>query len=412
MQPEIHIDPQRLNQRLVELAQFGALPEGGISRLALTDADKSGRDLFVSWLRDLSLDVRIDQVGNILAFQPGRGDAQPVLLGSHLDTVRAAGPLDGALGVLAGLEVLQTLQELDIHTLRPVALVAFTNEEGARFTTDMMGSRAFCGELPVEDAWDVTDFEGVRVGDELRRIGYSGDFPCGQVTPAAYLELHIEQGPVLYQERVTIGAVEAITGISWQAVTITGAANHAGTTPLDARRDAGLAAAKVIQYLRELAQFLPDQRATCGRLSFSPDVINVIPGQAVLTVDLRNGEDAVLKKAEQQLAEYLAALAEGENVEVTSRILMRVSPSRCDPSVVTWVETAARGLGLTCRRMVSGAGHDAQIMAHTCPTAMIFIPSQNGISHSPAEYSRPKDIEAGANVLLHTVLGLADGGTG
>jgi len=412
MQFEIRIDPERLNRHIRELAQVGTLPEGGISRLALTDADKAGRDLFVSWLEELSLEVRIDQVGNIIGFQPGRGDARPVLIGSHLDTVRAAGPLDGALGVLAGLEILQTLQEQGIHTQRTVAVVTFTNEEGARFTTDMMGSRAFCGELSVEEAWDVSDFEGACVGDELRRIGYAGDFPCGQVKPSAYLELHIEQGPILDKEQVTIGAVEAITGISWQELTITGAANHAGTTPLDARRDAGLAAAKVIQYLRELAKGLPDQRATCGRLSFLPDVINVIPGEATLTVDLRNGDDTVLKKAEQQLAEYLASLVEQENVEISSRMLARVSPSRCDPSVVALIEESARGLGLAHRRMVSGAGHDAQIVARTCPTAMIFIPSKDGISHSLAEYSRPEDIEAGANVLLHTALRLADEGMG
>jgi N-carbamoyl-L-amino-acid hydrolase len=302
---------------------------------------------------------------------------------------------------------MRVLDENRVDTRRPLMMVAFTNEEGARFTTDMMGSRAFRGELSVSDAWDVRDFDGVRVGDELKRIDYAGDFPCGKIKPSAYLELHIEQGPLLDREQITIGAVEAITGISWQELCIRGAANHAGTTPMDSRRDAGLAAAKIIQFLRELANSLPDQRATCGRLSFSPGVINVIPGEAIMTVDLRNGEDELLREAEDRLSDYLKGIAGEEKVEITSRMLARVSPSRCDPSIVAEIEASAKELGYSHRRMVSGAGHDAQIMAHICPTAMIFIPSKDGISHSPAEYSRPEDIEAGANVLLQTALRLA-----
>jgi N-carbamoyl-L-amino-acid hydrolase len=407
MRIEPRINLARLCRYLDELAEIGALPEGGVSRLALSDADKQGRDLVVSWMDRLGLTVHVDQVGNIIGIRSGLTDEPSIMMGSHVDTVSEAGPLDGAYGVLAGLEVIQVLNEQDIQTHRPVAVVAFTNEEGARFASDMMGSRAFCGELSLVDAYAIQDVDGMTVGDELKRIGYAGDFPCGSIKPYTYIELHIEQGPVLDKERIPIGVVEAITGISWQEITVSGVANHAGTTPMDARRDAGLVVARIIQYLRELAHSLPDQRATCGRVAFSPGVINVIPGQAFLTVDLRNGDDILLQNAEEQLSEYLKTEAEQQRVTISSRRLVRVSPSKCHPMVITQIESAAKDLGYPSRRMVSGAGHDAQIMAHICPTGMSFIPSRGGISHSPAEYSTSEDLEAGANILLHSVLKLA-----
>ena len=409
MSIQLRVSKPRLCQRLDALAQKGALPNGGVSRLALSDADKEGRDLVLSWMKELGLTAHVDQVGNLIGIRPGMKEEAPVMVGSHVDTVNAGGRFDGSYGVLAGLEVVQTLNEVGIQTRRPLAVVAFTNEEGARYTTDMMGSQAFCGALSVQDVWAIQGLDGSVVGEELRRIGYKGDFPCGAIKPHAYVELHVEQGPLLDQAHIPIGAVEAITGISWQEITIQGAANHAGTTPMELRHDAGLVAARVIAFLRELATAMgPNQRTTCGRLSLSPAVINVIPEKAVLTVDLRNGDDAILQEAEKRLAAFVEAAAAQESVTAATRLLARVPPAQCHPLVIEQIEQAAQDLGYPFRRMTSGAGHDAQIVARVCPTAMIFVPSKDGISHSPAEYSSPGDLEAGANVLLHTVLRLAN----
>lgn len=408
----LRINANRLWQSLEEMAQRGAIPEGGVCRLALSDADKEGRDLFCAWLRDLGLEVQIDQVGNIFAIRPGSQDVPPVLMGSHLDTVSTGGRFDGALGVLAGLEVLRTLEEHGIRTQRPLGVISFTNEEGARYMTDMMGSQAFCGVLSVEHVWQIRGLDGSLVGDELQRIGYAGDFPCGALRPYAYLELHIEQGPVLDQEGIPIGIVEAITGITWFEVTLRGVANHAGTTPMNRRRDAALAAAQVVAALPDLAAALPDQRATCGRFSVAPGVVNVIPHEAVFTVDLRNGDPQRLAEAEARFEVLVQETTARTGVEAEIRTLGRVPPQRCDLGVVSEIEAAAAGLGYPTRRMVSGAGHDAQILARICPTAMIFIPSRDGVSHSPAEYSTPQAVAAGANVLLHTALrltGVAEG---
>jgi N-carbamoyl-L-amino-acid hydrolase len=404
----LSIDSSRLLRRLDELGRIGATPAGGVSRLALSDADREGRDQMVAWMKEVGLEVHIDQVGNLLGFRAGESDNAPVLFGSHLDSVREGGRFDGAYGVLAALEVMETLQQNGIRTPRPLMMVAFTNEEGARYAPDMQGSLAFVGDLPVDEALAVTGFDGSNFGAELCRIGYAGDYPCASIRPHAYVELHIEQGPLLEKEGVCIGVVEAITGISWQEVTLRGAANHAGTTPMDLRRDAGLAAARIIAYLRDLAKDLgPAQRATCGMIAFCPNVINVVPGEALLSVDLRNTDETTLQEAERRMAAFIEKVAAEESVEATTRRLVYVPPARCDTGVVAVIEAAAAEWGLSCRRMTSGAGHDAQILARHFPAAMIFIPSRGGISHSPAEDSSPEDVVAGANVLLRTVLKLA-----
>lgn len=408
MTNDLRINASRLLQRLDELAHAGRQEDGGVSRLALSDADKEARDLFVFWMQDLNLTVHVDQVGNVIGLHPGQEDLPPVMFGSHLDSVRHGGRYDGAYGVLAALEVLSTLHDHQVHTRRPLAAVAFTNEEGARYAPDMLGSSVFVGDLSVEAAWAATGFDGSNFSQELRRIGYAGEMQPGAIQPFAYLELHIEQGPVLEQEGLTIGAVEHVTGITWLEATVIGAANHAGTTPLALRRDAGLAAAKIIQYLRQLALDLGgEQRATCGVLRFEPNVINVIPGRAVFTIDLRNGDESALQEAERRLRAYVADLARQEGVEVEIRLLSYVPPQAFDLRVVEAVEESARRLGYAYKRMPSGAGHDAQIMARKYPAGMIFVPSRGGVSHSPLEYSHPADLEAGANVLLHTVLNLA-----
>ncbi len=407
-QEDLRVDEMRLWQAIETLSACGATADGGVSRLALSDADRAGRDLLCCWLRDMDLQPQVDAVGNILALFPGEQADAPVLMGSHLDSVLNGGRFDGAAGVLAGLEVLRTLQQAGRRTLHPLGLVAFTNEEGARFTTDMLGSQYFCGDLDLDAARAIRGLDGNLVGAELDRIGYSGDLPGGSIRPRAYLELHIEQGPVLDRDRIPIGAVTAITGITWVEVTLQGAANHAGTTPMDSRQDACLAGARIVSALPGLAETIPDQRITCGMFSLNPAVINVIPGEAVFTVDLRNPDPERLAEAGRQLTALVGQVAAQSRVRAHTRLLGHVAPQVCEPDLVAAIESACRALGCESRRLVSGAGHDAQIMARHFPAAMIFIPSRGGVSHSPLEYSSPEDLARGANVLLRTAVRLAN----
>jgi len=405
---EIKITQTRLVERLADLAKIGARPDGGVCRLAVSDEDRIARDLVVKWMQNLNLQVKIDQVGNLIGIRPGKSDLAPLVIGSHIDTVPTGGRFDGAVGVMAGLEVLETLNDAQIETDRPIMLVAFTNEEGVRYRIDMLGSRAFCGFLPIEEAYEVKGTDGTNFGDELKRIGYAGEFPCGSIHPYAYVELHIEQGPVLDREQIQVGAVEAITGISWHEAIIQGEANHAGTTPIYMRRDAGLTAARIIVYLREIANELGEnQRATCGMISFSPNAINVIPAEAVMSIDLRNSDESVLKRSDLLLEDFLKKVAQEDGTSIKTRALAWVKPESCQANIIATVSEAAEELGYSQRRMISGAVHDALMLAKYCPTGMIFVPSKNGISHNAAEYTSPEQLEAGANVLLRTILKLS-----
>lgn len=405
---EIKVSKTRLDRRLAELAKIGARPDGGVCRLAVSDEDKAARDLVVKWMKELNLQVHIDQVGNLIGIRPGKSDLAPLVMGSHIDTVPTGGRFDGAVGVMAGLEVFETLNDSHIQTERPIAIVAFTNEEGVRYRIDMLGSRAFCGFLPLEDAYEVHGTDGTTFGAELKRIGYAGEFPCGSIQPFAYVELHIEQGPVLDREQIQVGAVEAITGISWYEAIIHGEANHAGTTPTYMRRDAGLTAARIITYLREIANTLGEnQRATCGMITFSPNAINVIPAEAVMSIDLRNSDESILKQSDLLLEGFLKKVAQEDGTIITTRPLAWVKPEACHPNVISTVTEAAQELGYSQRSMISGAVHDALMLAKYCPTGMIFVPSKKGISHNAAEYTSPEELEAGANVLLQTILKLS-----
>jgi len=417
MNKNIKINKKRLLQRLDELAQIGALKDGadappgfgGVSRLALTDADKQARDLTISWMKDLGLSVQIDQVGNIIGLRPGEEELPPVMLGSHIDTVTVAGRYDGNYGVLAALEVVNTLNDNDIRTHRPLGVAAFTNEEGVRFNRGMLGSSVYVGDLSVAEAYAIPGIDGSNFGDELKRIGYAGEMEPGSIRPYAFLELHIEQGPLLDQMKVPVGVVEAVTGITWLEVTVTGSANHAGTTPIELRRDAGLAATKLIEAMREVAVSIGgNQRATCGMIAFEPNAINVIPSKADFTVDLRNSDGEALAQAEEQFLAYTKKVEKSDGLTISIRDLEHVPPVNFDPMVLDIIEASAKELDIPVQRMISGAGHDAQLLAGMCPTAMIFVPSRDGISHSPAEYSSPEDLETGANVLLHTALRLAN----
>lgn len=403
------IDAGVLSARLAELGETGRDADGRLIRLAGSDADRAGRDRLVSWLCDAGLEIAIDRIGNVFGIwrDAAIADAAPLLIGSHIDTVIDAGIYDGCYGVLAGLSVIEAMRAAGVTPSRPVAVAAFSNEEGVRYAPDMMGSLVFAGGLPLADALASVGTDGTTLGAELARIGYAGDREPGFLRPHAYLELHIEQGPVLEAQGVTIGAVENLQGISWQRVTIGGVANHAGTTPMAMRRDAGHAAARVITFLRDLATASNAPTvATVGTMRFEPDAINVIPARATFTVDLRDPDADRLAAAETRLAAYLERLAAQEGVSISVERLARFEPVVFDPALVAGVERSAEARGLSYRRMTSGAGHDAQMIARIAPAAMIFVPSRGGISHNPREFTAEADLAAGANVLLDLVLSL------
>jgi N-carbamoyl-L-amino-acid hydrolase len=402
------IDRDRLLGRLDTFNRIGALPGGGNCRLALSDEDRAGRDLLVRWMREAGLAVTIDAIGNIIGVRDGRDDGPAVMFGSHIDTVGTGGRYDGLYGVLAGLEICEALNDAGCATRRPLALVAFTNEEGSRFPPYAMGSLVYVGGLALDDAYAIRGIDGAMVGEELQRIGYVGNARPGSITPHAYLELHIEQGPVLEDEALVIGAVEGITGLSWTEVTITGRAAHAGTTPMHLRRDAACAASDIALFVRRVAREMGGhQKGTVGRIELYPNLVNVVAERAVMTVDLRNTDEGLLREAERQLARFLAGLAAQEQLSITTRSLARFEPVSFPTEIVSLVETTARDLGLSCRPLPSGAGHDAQMMARLCPAGMIFVPSVGGLSHNVREHTAPEHLEAGAAVLLHAVLRLS-----
>lgn len=402
------INIARLLDRLQRLGEVGALPGGGCCRIALTDEDKLGRDLVCGWMRALDLEPFVDQLGNVVAVGKGRHDLPPVMIGSHIDTVGTGGLYDGNYGVLSGLEIVETLRDHGVVPDRPLAVAFFTNEEGVRFQPDMMGSMVYGGSIAVEEAWASKDEQGHSVRDELARIGYLGELKPGWLRPHAYLEAHIEQGPVLERMGITLGSVTGVQGISWQEVTLIGTSNHAGTTPMDMRKDAGSAAAELMVGVRALVREMGGhQVGTCGMVRLEPNLINVIPRKAVLSIDLRNTDEMLLREAERRCAELIERVAQAEGVAVSTRQLVRLEPAHFSPNLIELVEQTATKLGYSSRRMASGAGHDAGLLSRFCPVGMIFTPSVGGLSHNVQEFTKPADLEAGANVLLHTVLALA-----
>ncbi len=405
----LRIDIDRLLQRLADLAAIGAI-EGteGCARLALTDEDKAGRDLVVAAMRDLDLEVTIDGIGNVVGVMAGQTNGPPVMCGSHIDTVRTGGRYDGNLGVLAGLEVIEVVKAAGITPYRPLAVAFFTDEEGARYSPDMLGSLVYVGGMPLEQALGIVGIDDTVVGEELERIGYAGSSPLPGAAPHSFVELHVEQGPVLEAEGITIGAVDGVQGISWQEVTVTGQSNHAGTTPMRLRKDPGFVAAACANFVRTLATELGEpQVGTVGRIELHPNLVNVVPASATFTVDIRNTDELVLQEAEKRFAEFLTETAETEGCTIEVKELARFEPVIFDERVIEMVSSTATALGHSVKRMPSGAGHDAQMLARVCPTAMVFTPSRDGISHNPTEYTSPADLEAGANVMLHVMLALA-----
>ncbi|MCH9044947.1 MAG: M20 family metallo-hydrolase [SAR324 cluster bacterium] len=407
MEP-LRIDPERLWHSLMEMARIGATPAGGCNRLTLTDADKAARDLFVAWAREAGCAVSVDAAGNIFARRAGSADdSEPVLTGSHLDTQPTGGKFDGAYGVLAGLEVVRTLNDHGVATPRPLEVAMWTNEEGSRFQPSCLGSRAFVGDTPLADVLAAADTRGIMLGDELERIGYDGDQPCRPRPVHAYLEAHIEQGPILEREGKPIGAVTGVQGKQALSVRVDGMNAHAGTTPMEVRRDPLVAAARMVTEIDRLARAArPDALGTVGMFAVEPGSINVINQNVAFSVDLRCPDDATLLALAESVRAAITAVASEQGLAVHVEDISVNGAVAFDERIVSTVERAAESLGYACRRIISGAGHDARSLAAICPAGMIFIPCDGGLSHNEAENISPEQAAAGADVLLQSLLSL------
>ncbi len=401
----LQIDGARLWDSLMQMAAIGATPKGGVCRLTLTDLDKQSRDLFISWCESAGCTVSVDAIGNIFARRPGRDDSlPPVVTGSHLDSQPTGGKFDGAYGVLAGLELIRTLNDGAVETDAPVEVVVWTNEEGSRFPPAMMGSGVFAGKFTLDEAYATTDIDGHRVDEELDRIGYKGD-GCGDRPIGAYFEAHIEQGPVLETEGKTIGVVTGAQGQRWYEVTCTGMEAHAGPTPMARRRDALVGAARLVQAVNRIGHdFQPDACATVGMMQVHPNSRNVIPGRVFSTIDFRHPDDDRLAAMDETLRGEAADIASACNLDLAIEQILYFPPAPFDESCVASVRAAADRAGYPHRDIVSGAGHDAVYMAEIARSGMIFVPCEDGISHNEIENATPEDLTAGCQVLLHAVL--------
>ncbi len=404
----MQVNSERLIDSLNQMSKIGFVSkEEGINRLALNGNDKKARDLFVRWLRNEGLNVTIDPIGNIVGIREGYlGLTDPVVMGSHLDTVSQGGAFDGAIGVLGGLEVIRTLNDNKLTTEKPVAVIDFTHEEGPRFNRNMMGSVALTGAIPLDEIYAMKDKDGVTVLEALKKTDYLGTDPW--MKASRYLELHIEQGPVLEMEEKEVGVVEGIQGIVWYECFFEGESSHAGPTPLEARKDSLLGAADLFCHLRELAVSRKDGTVvTVGCCSISPNEINVIPGRTEFTIDMRQFDHNRFMEMKTLIKDLVRDIAEKHSLEWGMRLRTEVLPVAFNKEVVDVIESSTKKLGYSFKRMPSAAGHDAQLMHAVCPTGMIFVPSIGGISHSPKEYSRYEDIIKGTNVLLQSILALA-----
>ena len=405
----IRINGDRLWDSIMEMGRHGELPNGGCCRLALSKEDQKGRDLFVKWIKEAGCIVSVDEVGNIYARRNGKDpDLPAVATGSHLDTQPHGGKFDGIFGVLAGLEIIRSLNENKIKTQKPIDVIVWTNEEAVRFSPPLTGSQVFAGKLKTEDVHQTRTKDGTRMIDDLRNIGYYGSEIPGTRKFDSFIEAHIEQGPILENEAKTIGVVDCVQGAFAAEVTLAGEDGHAGTVQLNMRRDACLGAAEMIVFLNRLAMDTDDLvKMTVGTLKISPNSMSTIPGQAYFTVDCRHPDPAILNLLLTDVKRELAEIADKRALGFELRILLEKQPVRFDKDIVSVIERATKNLAYPYKRMLSGAGHDAMNIAELAPTAMIFIPCKNGISHNEAESASPSDVAAGANVLLHAVIELA-----
>ncbi len=403
------IDGARLWQSLMDLAQIGGTPKGGVCRLALTDLDRQARDLFSQWAREAGCSIRVDAIGNIFARRAGQDEAlPPVMTGSHIDTQPTGGKFDGNYGVLAGLEVVRTLNAAGIRTRAPIEVAVWTNEEGSRFVPVMMGSGVFAGAFTLEHALAQRDAQGVSVGEALAAIGYAGESGPAHAV-GAYFEAHIEQGPVLEKHQRVIGVVQAALGQRWYDVTVQGMEAHAGPTPMELRRDALLAASRIVADVNRIAvERMPHARGTVGSLEVFPNSRNVIPGRVKFSVDLRAPDDAQLQDMDAALRAACARIAAECQVQAEVEQVVYFPPQPFTPHLVQAVRAGAAELGYSSMDAVSGAGHDAVYVARVAPAAMIFVPCADGISHNEIEDAEPAHLEAGCNVLLRAMLAQAE----
>ena len=410
----IRVDGQRLWDSIMTIGEIGPGQHGGSCRLALTDADRDGRDLFIRWCKEIGCRITIDDMGNIFARRDGRNnDLAPIVAGSHLDTQPHGGKFDGIYGVLAALEAVRTLHDNDVSTAAPVEIVVWTNEEGSRFAPAMISSGVYAGLFEKDYAWAITDSDGNSLGDELKRIGYMGAAPCGSNPIGALLEAHIEQGPILEADNHQIGVVVGGQGQHWYDVTIKGQDSHAGSTPMAGRRDALVAAAEIITMVQNLAlDFAPQAVSTVGEMSVMPNSRNTIPGEVFFTIDIRNPDENVLAQMAAQLESRVAAIVEKHGVDGKLDEIWDKAPVKFDPDCIAAVAEATSSLGYSNQQMVSGAGHDACQICLVAPTSMIFVPCAGGLSHNEQESAEPADLEAGCNVLLHAMLKLANRANG
>ena len=407
------INGDRLWQSLMEMAKIGATEKGGVCRLALSDLDKAGRDLFIGWCEQAGCTVSVDRMGNIFARRAGRNPKlAPVLTGSHLDTQPTGGRFDGVYGVLAGLEVIRTLNDLDYQTEAPVEVVCWTNEEGSRFSPPMVGSGVFARVFDLAYGLERPDnVSGVKLGAELERIGFSGPAPVGGREVAAYFEAHIEQGPILEDQRKPVGIVTGAQGQRWYEITVTGQEAHAGPTPMRKRRDALVGSARMIDAVNRIGlAHSPHACTTVGFVQVNPNSRNTIPGRVFFTVDFRHPEDAVLTEMDKELRTACAEIAGTIGLEVEVKEFWYFPPTPFDKSCVASVRKATETLGYPHMDIMSGAGHDAVYMARVAPTAMIFVPCVGGISHNEIEDAKPEDLAMGCAVLLNAVLDRANAG--
>jgi N-carbamoyl-L-amino-acid hydrolase len=402
----LRINGERLWASLMELAQIGATPKGGVCRLTLTDLDKQGRDLVTRWAREAGMSVTIDKIGNGFMRRPGRNNSlPPIMTGSHIDTQPTGGKFDGNYGVLAGIEVVRTLNDLGIETEAPIEVAFWTNEEGSRFVPVMMGSGVFAKAFTLEHAYAARDTEGKSVRDELDRIGYIGSEEPGQHPIGAYFETHIEQGPVLEDNDVTIGVVQGVLGIRWFDCTVTGMEAHAGPTPMALRKDAMQVAAPImLEVVATALRHAPHGRGTVGMVQVHPNSRNVIPGRVKFSIDLRNSTDAVVDQMADEVKAFAARLSQQSGLDVKIELVSSYPAQGFHSNCIDAVARAAQQLGYSNMPVVSGAGHDAVYMAKLAPSGMIFIPCKNGISHNEIEDAKAEHITAGCNVLLHAML--------
>ncbi len=402
----LKVNGPRLWDSLMEMAKIGATPKGGVKRLTLTDLDRESRDLFARWCREAGCTISVDKMGSMFARRPGADDTlPPVMLGSHLDTQPTGGKFDGALGVMSALEVVRSLNDLDIRTRHPIEVAMWTNEEGSRFAPAMTASGVFAGVLKLEDALKIKDVDGLEIGPELQRIGYAGDMDVGGRPVAAFFEVHIEQGPILEEEGIDIGIVTAANGQKWYEITLTGVESHAGPTPMSRRRDALLGASRIVELVNGIGHAHdPQACATCGMIQAYPNSRNVIPGQVFLTVDFRHPDGGKLLSMDAALRRGVEEIATRTGLTYEMKLVADYPPVPFDASCVDAVRNAAKRLGYSAREITSGAGHDAVYMARVAPTAMVFTPCIGGISHNEAEDMKPEWATAGCNVLLQAVL--------